>query len=369
MNRIYLDHAATTPLLPTAAKAMEPWLVGRFGNASSLHFEGQQAKLALDNAREILANAFGCLFGEITFTSSGTEAANHAIFGAALANESERRRIVVSAIEHHCVLACQPLLERLGFEVAFAPVTRQGEVLLDDCIDEQTLLVCLMHANNELGTIQPVADARRLTSEVGSLLFVDAVQTFGNLPLPDADIVSCSSHKIGGPQGVGALFVRAGTAVSPLIVGGGQEREMRAGTENVAAIVGFGAAVNSQPPDNRSEARQAFLDAIGEDGGMIRSVTSAHTLDGHLHFRTPGIDAEAMLIKLDRLGVSASSGAACSAGSLEPSHVLLACGYSEVEAREGLRFSFGKQTTNQQATEAAARVKQALLEIQSSRKR
>lgn len=367
MNRIYLDHAATTPLLPAAAEAMQPWLMGRFGNASSLHFEGQQAKLALDEAREILAEAFGCLFGEVSFTSSGTEAANQAVIGVALANTTPRKRIVFSAVEHHCVLSCQPMLERFGYEVALAPVSREGVANLENFVDENTLLVCLMHANNELGTLQPVELARTLAAEMGAILFVDAVQTFTTLPLPEADIVSVSSHKVGGPQGVGAIFVRAGTPISPLITGGGQEREMRAGTENVAGIVGFGAAVRNQPVDNRRSARDAFNVALADCENLIPTVSTTAVLDGHAHFRTPGIDAEAMLIKLDRMGVSASSGAACSAGSLEPSHVLLACGCSETEAREGLRFTFGKGATIVEAQEAAKRVKRASDEIHASR--
>jgi cysteine desulfurase len=367
VKRIYLDHAATTPLLPEAAEAMLPWLAGRYGNASSLHFEGQQAKLALDEARAVIAEAFGCLFGEVTFTSSGTEAANHALIGVALANQTSRRRVVFSSIEHHCVLSCQPVLERLGYSVVLAPASREGEIGLEGLVDETTLLVCLMQANNELGTIQPIARARSITTNAGALLFVDAVQTFLSRPVPSADIISASSHKVGGPLGVGALFVRAGTPISPLISGGGQEREMRAGTENITGIAGFAAAVRNQPLDNRREARDAFVNALEGHEGLVRTVPTAETLGGHVHFRTPGVDAEAMLIKLDRLGVSASSGAACSSGSLEPSHVLLACGYSEQESREGLRFTFGKQSSTDEAKEAAKRVVQALAEIARAR--
>lgn len=377
MRRIYLDHAATTPLLPVAREAMLPWLDS--GNPSSLYQEGRRAKDAIDQARESLSGALGCLFAEVIFTSSGTEAANLAILGAALANENHHRsRILLGAAEHHCVLHTAHLLERLGYRVELLPVDRCGRVQVDD-IGDDVLLVSVMHANNELGTINDLASISALARARGAILHCDAVQSFMSVPWGvnelGADLVSVSAHKVNGPKGSGALYVKAGTRLKPLMLGGGQERELRAGTENVAAIVGFGAAVREHTDgisDNRISARARFLEVL--DGGYALTVpsperpgTAIPCLPGHLHLRYPGIDAETMLIVLDRLGVSASSGSACSSGSLEPSHVLRACGYSPSEAKEGLRFTFGKGTTDDEATEAAERVNDAARRLTGGR--
>ncbi|HWA82783.1 MAG TPA: cysteine desulfurase family protein [Fimbriimonadaceae bacterium] len=357
MRRIYLDHAATTPLLPEVREAMAPWLDREFGNPSSLHEEGRRARAAIDEAREVLSGCLGCLFAEVLFTSSGTEAANLAIVGAALANEDpSRRRVLVGAAEHHCVLHTRPLLEKLGFRVEPIQVDRIGRLRLDtleQMLGPDVLLVSVMHANNELGTIQPAGEALQLARQNGALFHCDAVQTFG---FPEADLITYSAHKIYGPKGVGAIYIKAGTKVKPLAVGGGQEREMRAGTENVAGIVGFAAAVKAMPKAVNSTARDVFLERLAAAGFVPTVPDSLDTLPGHAHGRFPGIDAETILIRLDRAGVSASSGAACSSGSLEPSHVLLACGYSEKEAKEGLRFTFGRFSTVADAEEAAARV-------------
>jgi len=382
MKRIYLDHAATTPLAPEAAEAMRPWLDGEFGNPSSLHLEGRRAKDAIDEARETLAEALGCEFGEVVFTSSGTEAANLAILGTALKNEDPRRnRILLGAAEHHCVLHTKPLLERLGFHVELMPVDREAQVhpeALGSLLGDDVLLVSVMHANNEIGTINPEAELAALTHEVGALFHTDAVQTFLVDSLPRlsnlaADLVSVSAHKVNGPKGVGALYQRAGVKLQPISLGGGQEREVRAGTENVAGIVGFGAAGRARSQgtpavsDSQRQARDLFLQKL-EDAGFVR--TAKHfdsVLPGHAHVRLLRVDAETMLIRLDRMGVAASSGAACSSGSLEPSHVLLACGYTKEEAKEGLRFSFPSDADLDEANEAADRVIEAGNAIRSSR--
>jgi cysteine desulfurase len=356
MTRIYLDHAATTPVLPEVAEAMAPWLRSGFGNPSSLYEEGRRAKDAIDEAREKLSSALGCLFAEVLFTSSGTEAANMAILGAALANEDRSRdRVLLGAAEHHCVLHTRPLLERLGYHVELIPVNRIARARLDaleEMIGPDVLLVSVMAANNELGTLQPVREVGELCKASGSLFHCDSVQMFGPV---DADLATYSAHKLYGPKGVGAIYVRAGTRLKPLAVGGGQEREMRAGTENVAGIVGFGAAVTAHTAPTPL-ARDRFLDRLVAAGFVATVPDRADALAGHAHVRLPGVDAETMLIRLDRMGVSASSGAACSSGSLEASHVLLACGYSEREAREGLRFTFGRFSTVAEAEEAASRV-------------
>ncbi len=367
MTRIYLDHAATTPLCPEAREAMAAWLGGEFGNPSSLYAEGRRAKQAIDEARETISEYVGCLFAEVLFTSSGTEAANLAIVGAALGNENPgRRRVLLGAAEHHCVLHTRPLLERLGYHVEFVPVDRVAGIRLDaleSMLGPDVLLVSVMHANNELGTLQPIEGVAALAHLYGAIYHCDMVQT---MALPDrappsglADLATFSAHKVNGPKGVGAIYLKAGTRVKALSAGGGQEREMRAGTENVAGIVGFAAAVRAlwrRDAKAQRGARDRFREQL-EAAGFVPTVPDrAQLLPGHAHVRLPGVDAETMLIRLDRAGVSASSGAACSSGSLEPSHVLLACGYSEKEAREGLRFTFGHDSSLGEAEEAAARV-------------
>ena len=274
----------------------------------------------------------------------------------------------MGAAEHHAVLHSRSLLEVIGFRVETVEVDRYARLRLDDLQEKlaaDVLMVCLMHANNELGTRQPVVEASRIAKSAGALFFCDAVQTFCAFPWTvgeiGADIVALSAHKIHGPKGIGALYVRAGTPFKAMTVGGGQERELRAGTENVAGIVGFAAAAKAVSSEESMVhcARDAFLDAVMA-GGALRSVADEiECLPGHAHIRFSGLSAESMLILLDRLGVSASSGAACSSGSLEPSHVLLAAGYSEAEAKEGLRFTFGRNSTVDVATEAARRVVQA----------
>lgn len=341
---------------------MAQWLDA--GNASSLYEEGRRAKDAIDGARETLSRAIGCEFGEVLFTGSGTEAANLALIGTALAHEGMRRRILVSAAEHHCVLHTAPILRRLGYSFELVPVDRFGRVtpgVLAERMADDVLLVSIMHANNELGTVNGVPSLASVAHEDGALMHTDAVQTFLTLPTEadalEVDLLSVAGHKVNGPKGVGALCVRGGTQVKPLAVGGGQEREMRAGTENVAAIVGFAAAVEEHfegVDDHRAAAREAFVDELPPYERTVAA--GVETLPGHLHLRFPGISAETLLILLDRAGVAASSGAACSSGSLEPSHVLLACGYTAEESKEGVRFTFGKGTTVEEAREAGRRV-------------
>jgi cysteine desulfurase len=380
--RIYLDHAATTPLRPEAREAMAPWLEREFGNASSLYEEGRRAKEAIDAAREVVSSALGCLFGEVVFTSSGTEAANLALVGSVLGHEGERRRVVVSEAEHHCVLNTRPLVERLGF--VWSPLMVDEEArpdmgVLFDELSDNVLLVATMHANNELGTVTDVRNVVDLARQDGCLVFCDAVQTFpwccgsrwtvGDL---GADLVCVSAHKLGGPKGVGALYVRSGVKVAPLSLGGAQEREMRAGTENVAAIVGFAAAVQASVRDaaeseRKARARDAFRRAlIEQETPRLHTLPDeAAVLPGHLHVRFEGVSAESLLILLDRMGVAASAGAACSSGSIEPSHVLVACGWGEA-AKEGVRFTFGSETTEAEAVEAARRVGEAASRIARS---
>lgn len=380
-DRLFVDAAATTPLHADARAAMVEWV--DCGNPSSLYLEGRRAKEAIDTARETLSLALGSLFAENVFTSSGTEAANLALVGAALAHPGPRRRILMSAVEHHAVLHTRQMLERLGFRVEIVPVDEQGLIRLDalaSMLGDDVLLLSVMHANNEIGTVQPIANVTEAARRHGVLLHVDAVQTF--LRDPDdsggwtaatlgADLISISAHKVHGPKGIGALWIRAGTPVAPVAVGGGQEREMRAGTENVAAIAGFGAAIRARlgsVPDRerlRRDARDAFLAELAGSGRPWVATLAAGTprLCGHAHLRFPGLSAESLLIVLDRMGVCASSGAACSSGSLEPSHVLLACGWAESEASEGLRFTFDDAMGVDRAREAARRVMAAAEQV------
>jgi cysteine desulfurase len=364
MRRIYADHAATSPLDPAVAEAMLPWLDA--GNPSSLHFEGRRARAAIDEARERVTGALGCAFGELVFTSSGTEAANLALLGTALAHQGGTRdRILIGGAEHHCVLHTLPLLEKFGYRTELLAVDRFARLdreALASALGPDVLLVAAMHANNELGTVNEIGVIAEEVHAAGALLFVDAVQTFRSLPWTvrdlDADLLTVSAHKINGPKGAGGLYVRAGVKPLPLSVGGGQERELRAGTENVAAVVGFGLA-STLPRPSASPARDEFEAML--ESKVVPSVPSGvERLSGHSHFRLPGVRAESLLILLDRMGVSASAGAACSSGALEPSHVMLACGFSDEEAREGVRFSFGPRTTSTEGREAAARVLEAI---------
>ena len=380
MKRIYLDHAATTPLAATAREAMLPFLESQFGNPSSLYLEGRTSRQATDSARVVISEAMDCLFAEIAFTSSGTEAAVMAIIGACLAHQGgSRNRLVFGAIEHHCVLSCQKIAERLGYRVNIAPVDHYGRIDIDslaNLMGNDILLVAVQHANNEIGTVQPIDEVLGLCKRFGALSFCDAIQTFGTYPVPDADLTSLSAHKVNGPKGVGALRVRAGTKIEPILAGGGQERELRGGTENVAGIVGFGAAVTQLQgcPDGRQNARSMFVESLDSKvhdylvwtTPLSWGENSSKLLPGHVHFRFPGIKADSMLVRLDRLGVSASSGAACSSGSLEASHVMMACGYDENAARESLRFTFGRESTVDDAIEAALLVAESFKAIKRS---
>jgi cysteine desulfurase len=359
MPAVYLDHAATTPVDPRVRKAMEPYLKSEYGNPSSLHRWGRRARMAIDAARETVAAALNADPAEICFVSSGTESCNLAIIGCALKAPPHRRHILVSAVEHHCVLHAAEWLIPLGYTVEHIPVDHYGQVDSDAVrarIRDETWLISVMHANNEIGTLQPVETIARICRERGVWFHVDAVQTFGLLPVDveaiGCDLLSVSAHKVYGPKGVGALYVRAMTPLQPLMVGGGQERDRRAGTENVAGIVGFAEAVKLAQSLTPAEAerqtalRDEFIRAVLEsipDASVTGHPTAR--LPGNAHFRFAGAPSDSLLIALDRAGIAASSGAACSAGSLEPSHVLLALGWDDMAAQEGVRFTLGRDTT------------------------
>ena len=362
-QRIYLDYAATTPLRPEVRAIMEPYLSpDGFGNPSSLHADGQRAKRALDTARDILASALGCQFSETSFTSGGTESDNAALVGVMLANKTRGNHLITTKIEHEAVTETARFLETLGFRVTYLPVDELGTVSpqsVADALTDETVLVSVMHANNEVGTIQPLREIADIVHQRGAYLHTDAVQTFGQLPLTVAalgvDLLTLSAHKIYGPKGAGSLYVRSGIVIEPLLHGGGQERERRSGTENVAAIAGFGEAVRLLLPERNTEAtrltylRDRLWSVLSERiPGVVLNGSSTNRLPNNLNISLPGLDAETLLLSLDRVGVSASSGSACTSGSIEPSHVLSAMGLPDARTKSALRLTLGRGTMEEE---------------------
>lgn len=360
MKRIYLDHNATTPLHPAVLEEMLPCFEGGFGNPSSPHALGQQARRAVDRARERVAALIGARPEEIVFTSGGTEADNLAVFGA------RGRRVVTSAVEHQAVLAACEFLERRGTSVERVPVDRDGIVdpeALERAITPGTSLVSVMLANNEVGTLQPVERMAPLARAHGALLHTDAVQAAGRVPVDvralGVDLLSLSSHKLYGPKGAGALFVRRGVEIAPLLHGGHQERRVRAGTENVPAIVGFGKAC--ELAREKLQERAAHARALRDELERLALATiPGARLNGHPRHRLPntlnlgfeGIDGELLAASLDVQGLACSTTSACHSGRAEPSHVLLAMGRSVGEARGAVRFSFGEANTAEEVRRA-----------------
>ena len=361
-ERIYLDHAATTPLRPEARAVMEPFLDASYGNPSSLHRDGQRAKRALDAARDTLAQSVGAQFSEVSFTSGGTESDNAALVGVLLANRRRGDHLVTTQIEHEAVGDTAHFLQTLGFQVTFVPVDEYGRVTpeaIQDAMTDRTVLVSVMHANNEVGTVQPLREIGDVVHARGAYLHSDAVQTFGQMPVRvddlGIDLLTLSAHKVYGPKGAGALYVRSGIAIEPFLHGGGQERGRRSGTENVAAIAGFGEAVRCLLPEREAEAARltALRDfLIAEIGHRLPyAVLNGHPTDrlpNNVNVSFPGLDAESLLLSLDRAGISASSGSACASGSLEPSHVLTAMGLPAARVKSALRLTLGRETTREQ---------------------
>ena len=360
MRRVYADYNATTPLDPQALEVMLPYLREHFGNASSVHIFGREARAAIDDVRVRLAKLLGAQEGEIVFTGGGTEADNMAVFGVVRAQRKRGRHIITSSIEHHAVLhACQYLEKTGESEVTYLPVNR--ECLVDSAdlrqaIRKDTVLVSIMSANNETGTIQPVKELAAICREHGVTFHTDAVQSFGKQPVNvndwGVDLLSIAAHKFYGPKGVGALYVRRGTKLDPLLFGGSHENDRRAGTENVAAIVGLGRAAELAVPQMEKEQGRLFelTDKLGAD--ITQRIRGAHR-NGHakqrigntINFSFEGCEEEGLLLGLDLEGVAVSSGSACAVGSLEPSHVLKEMGLPHELARAAVRFSFGKSST------------------------
>jgi cysteine desulfurase len=363
MNKIYLDHSATTPVLPEAAQAMIKFLGDSYGNPSSLYETGQAAKRELEKARETVARLLGAADPkEIVFTAGGTEADNLAIKGTAQAKARKGNHIVTSTIEHPAVLEPLKYLQKQGFNVTYVPVDSQGIVDPADvaaAITDQTILVSVMMANNVIGTIQPIREIGRYTKERGVAFHTDAVQAVGNTPLNvedlGVDMLAISGHKFHGPKGVGALYLRKGTRITPLVHGGGQERGKRSGTENVPGIIGMAAALEIVEAEREEKAARLskLRDALVE---RVLALVEKSAYLGHPVKRLPGnacfsfkfIEGESVVLHLDMAGIAASSGSACASHSLEPSHVILAMGHSVVDAHGSLRITMGRTTTQEQ---------------------
>lgn len=359
MKPIYLDYAATTPVRSEVLEAMLPYFSETFGNASSLHIFGQKARKALEDAREIVAECIGAKPEEIYFTSGGTESDNLAIKGMAYAHKNKGKHLVTSRIEHQAVLNCCKYLEKEGFEVSYLPVDRCGIVdlqALEDATRLDTILLSVMLGNNETGTLQPIAEMARIARKRGVPLHTDAVQAIGKIPVAvdelGVDLLSISGHKIYGPKGVGALYVRRGTRIDPLLHGGHHERQMRAGTENIPGIVGFSKAIECAQKEmlNTSAHVTALRDRLEQRiGERIEHIQ----INGHPTKRLPhilnvsfdGIEAEQLLLALDMRGTAISIGAACISGAPEPSHVLRAMGADLTAAQGSVRFSLGRDNT------------------------
>jgi cysteine desulfurase len=359
MNRIYLDHAATTPTHPDVVKAMLPYFSDAFGNPSTLYSYGQEARKAVEEARNKIASLINAQSEEIVFTSGGTEADNFAIKGVAYANEHKGNHIITTPIEHHAVIEPCKFLEKRGFSVTYLPVDRYGLVDPQDiknAITDKTIVISIMHANNEVGTVEPISTIGKIAKERGIIFHTDAVQTVGHIPVDvdklGVDLLSISAHKFYGPKGIGALYIRKGTNLAPFIHGGAQEKGQRSGTENTPGIIGFGKAVEiameemTKERTRLSHLRDKFIKGLLEQIEQIQ-------VNGHPTKRLPNnvnvtIDsarADLVLLNLETEWIYASSGSACSSSNAEPSHVLLALGLSPEQARSSLRFTLGRETT------------------------
>lgn len=361
-KKIYLDHSATTPVAPEVVEAMLPFFTGNFGNASSIHAFGQDAKVALEDARRQVARLIGAEPAEVVFTSGGTEADNWAIKGAAYTFEGRKNHIITSAVEHHAVLYACKYLEQRGFEVTYLPVDEYGMVSpqqVAEAIRDDTFLVSIMHANNEIGTLNPIREIGAITHERGVLLHTDAIQSIGKIPVHvkemNIDLLSLSGHKIYGPKGIGALYMRQGIQIEKYFHGGSHERDRRAGTENVPGAVGLGKA--TEIAQNRMEEDIAKLRELREQlyAQITQAIPEVHrnghpekSLPGLLNLSFPGAASDSLLLSLDLKGIAVSNGSACTSGVVEPSHVLKALRLPKSLANSAIRFSFGRDNTSEQ---------------------
>ena len=367
---IYLDYNATTPVDHAVLEAMLPYFAANFGNASSIHSSGQRGRSAVDAARDSVAALIGAKAAEVVLTSGGTEADNLALFGSVMASNQARKHVITTAIEHHAVLNAAQALEKQGIDVTYVSVGGDGVLDPQDIRRElrpETILISVMHANNELGTIQPIKEIGRIAAEADVYFHCDAVQSAGKVPLDvnrlGVDLLSVSAHKIYGPKGVGALYVRAGTPLEPQFHGGHHERDRRPGTENVPGIVGFGKAAELAKMNCETDAVRIGLFRDRVEEMLTGSLGSVHVngdrgrrVANTTNLTFAGAGGEALVIALDLQGISCSTGAACSSGAVEPSHVLLAIGLTADEARSSLRFSVGRATTSDEIDRAIATI-------------
>jgi len=361
MRRVYLDNNATTPVHPEVLEAMMPFFKDQFGNASSIHWAGREVKKYLDEARERVAALMNAAPEEVIFTGCGTESDNMAIKGVALPLQEKGRHIITTRVEHHAVLHTCQFLERTGYEVTYLPVDSFGLIDLDELrrsIKPQTVLITIMFANNETGTIFPVQEIGEIAREKGVIFHTDAVQAVGKIPIDlqklPVDILSLSGHKLNTPKGIGAQFIRRGTKMSSLIHGGAQERNRRAGTENIPYIIGLGKACEIAQRDFQKRHDHLLGLRDGLHQGIVQRIPHVE-LNGHPTKRLPNtlnmsflyVEGESLLLNLDLEGIAVSSGSACTSGSLEPSHVLLAMGKSPIAAQSAIRFSLGLTNTGE----------------------
>ena len=363
MRRVYLDHSATTPVDLEVAALMMTYYTEKYGNPSSVHSFGREAKQALEEARKQVAELIGANPSEVTFTSGGTEADNLAILGTAEAQRKKGKHIITSCIEHHAVLETCEYLEKNGFDLTVIPADEEGILSVEDvrkAIRPDTILISVMHANNEVGSIQPVAEIGKLAKEHGITFHVDAVQSLGKIPIDvnemNVDLLTVSSHKIYGPKGVGALYIRKGVRVVPLVHGGGQEKKRRSGTENTPGIIGFGKACQlagqrmAEDAEHHTKLRDKLINGILQsiDHVKVNGPMGDKRLPNNVNVSIRFVEGESLLLSLDMLGISASSGSACTSGSLDPSHVLLAMGLVHEIAHGSLRFTLGRQNTEEE---------------------
>ena len=374
MKRIYMDHSATTPVAPEVLEAMLPYFSEKFGNASSLHSFGLEAKEALEESREKVAGLLGAKPEEIIFTAGGTESDNLALKGIARKNQKSGKHIITTRVEHPAILECCRKLEKEGFEVTYLPVTNEGLVeiaTLESAIRSDTILISVMHANNEVGTIQPLEEIGRLAAEKDIYLHTDAVQSVGKIPTDvnklGVDLLSLSAHKLYGPKGVGALYIRNGIRLESIIQGGGHERGLRSGTENIAGIVGLAraAVLAGETMTMEAERLTRLRDRLAE---LVLLKVKESWINGTMKMRLPGnlnfgfkyVEGESLLLFLDSIGISVSTGSACSSHKLEPSHVLLSLGLKPEECHGSLRITLGRSNTVEEVDYVALGIARAV---------
>ncbi|MEH7504987.1 cysteine desulfurase family protein [Neobacillus drentensis] len=371
MERIYLDHAATSPMHPKVIEKMYEVMKSSFGNPSSIHFFGREARHQIDLARSVLAESIGAKENEIIFTSGGTEADNMALFGVAETYQHNGRHIITSQAEHHAVLLACKKLEKMDFEVTYLPVDETGRISIDElraALREDTILVSIMYGNNEVGTLQPITEIGQLLKDHQAKFHTDAVQAYGveNIDVNESliDLLSVSAHKINGPKGLGFLYARSNVKLTPRSFGGDQERKRRAGTENVSSIAGFHEAVlivneeRAAKRDKFHELKKTLMEKLRQlDVEFDINGSLEYSLPHVLNLSFPGTSVEAMLVNLDLAGIAVSSGSACTAGSIEPSHVLVAMfGNQSERLTNSIRFSFGFNTTTEEINKAAKEI-------------